>query len=299
VALVGRSLEQNARVARELGYLPADLPPGRLQDVLALPRSAQLLLTTGSQGEATAALTRIATGTHARVRVEPDDTVVISATPVPGNEETVAQTIDALFQRGARVIYPALDPTVHVSGHASRDQIRDMIELVQPTHAVPVHGEYRHLVLFAQLCDEVGIPPGRVYLPELGRPIEFTPEGGRYGRPVARGALLVDRLEVSGRERTVLRQEGRMTEEGLILAAVVVDRANGKLVGDPVLAARNFPDDGYLETATEALRRELSRRHGGLPAYGELVERTKEAVGRSIYQSTQRRPLIMPIVTEV
>ena len=298
-ALVGRSLEQNARVALELGYLPEDAPLAPLDAVLRLPRGRQLLLTTGSQGEATAALTRMATGTHQRVRIGPGDTVVISATPVPGNEETVAETIDALFQRGARVIYPTLDPAVHVSGHASREQLRQMLQLVQPRFVVPIHGEYRHLILFADLCREQGIGSDRVFVPELGQPLEFDRTSGRRGRPVPSGTLLVDRLEVAGRERTVLRKEGEMAEQGVILVAVVVDRTRGRMVGDPVLAAKGFPVDGNLEVATRALRRELARGGRGLPAYGELVERTKEAVGRAIYQSTKRRPLIMPIVAEV
>lgn len=298
-ALVGRSLEQNARVALELGYLPPEAPLRPLPEVLGLPPERQLLFTTGSQGEATSALTRIATGTHARIRVGPGDTVVISATPVPGNEETVAQTIDALFQRGARVIYPALDPTVHTSGHASRDQLRQMLRMVRPRFVVPIHGEYRHLVLYTDLCREEGIAADRVYLPELGVPLEFNRDGGRAGHAVHAGALLVDRLESAGRERTVLRREGRMAEDGVILAAVVVDRARGRLVGEPVLAAQDFPSDGHLVVAAAALRKELARGGRGLPAYGELVERTKEAVGRSIYRATQRRPLIMPVVTEL
>ena len=298
-ALVGRSLEQNARVALELGYLPKDSPLAPLRAVLRLPKERQLLLTTGSQGEATAALTRMAAGAHPRVRIGPGDTVVISATPVPGNEETVAQTIDALFQRGARVIYPALNPAVHVSGHANRQQLREMLELVGPRFVVPIHGEYRHLVLFADLCQEVGISPDRVYVPELGQPLEFGERTARRGRPVASGTLLVDRLEVAGREQTVLRRQGRLAEDGIILAAVVVDRSRGRVVGDPMLTARNFPADAHLEAAAKAVRRELARGQGGLPAYGELVERTKEAVGRSIYQTTRRRPLIMPVVAEV
>jgi ribonuclease J len=298
-ALVGRSLEQNARVALDLGYLPESAPLEPLDTVLAVPHSQQLLLTTGSQGEPTAALTRMATGTHQRVRIGSGDTVVISATPVPGNEETVAQTIDALFQRGARVIYPALDPRVHVSGHASREQLRQMLELVRPRFVVPIHGEYRHLALYADLCREQGISPDRVFLPELGLPLEFDREGGRRGRSVPAGALLVDRLEVGGRVRTVLRREGEIAEDGIVLVAVVVDRNRGRLVGEPVLTAQGFPANGELESAARALRRELARGRQGLPAYGELVERTKEAVGRAIYQASQRRPLIMPIVAEV
>ncbi|MHB1414927.1 MAG: ribonuclease J [Chloroflexota bacterium] len=298
-ALVGRSIEQNGRVAMELGYLPADSPPSPVEDVLRLPKRRQLLLTTGSQGEATAALSRMAAGIHPRVRIVEGDTVVISATPVPGNEETVAQTIDALFAQGAHVIYPGLDPTVHVSGHASQDELRQMIRSVQPRFVVPIHGEYRHLVLFGDLCREEGIGPERVYLPQLGQPLEFDRTGVRRGRPVPSGTLLVDRLEVGGRERIVLRREGEMAESGVVLAAVVIDRVSGRLVGDPTLTAKGFPADSQLEVATQALRRELSRGRRGQPAYGDLVERTKQSVGRSIYRTMHKRPLIIPMVAEV
>lgn len=297
-ALVGRSLEQNAAVALELGFLPADAPIVSLDTLLALPSRQQLLLTTGAQGEPTAALTRIATGAHPRIQIEPQDTVVISATPIPGNEETVSQTIDWLFQRGARVIYPALDPSVHVSGHASRDQLRRMIDLVRPRFVVPIHGEYRHLVLFKDLCEEAGIDGSRVFLTDIGQPVEFSADSARLGKPVASGTLLVDRLEYHGRDQVVLRREGDLIEGGIVLVAVVVDRSRGRLVGEPVLTAQNFVEDGALELAKAALRRELARRQE-IPAYGELVGRTRESVSRAIYQATQRRPLVMPIIAEV
>jgi ribonuclease J len=297
-ALVGRSLEQNASVALDLGFLPANSPIESLDTVLALPLRQQLLLTTGAQGEPTAALTRIATGAHPRIQIEPGDTVVISATPIPGNEETVSQTIDWLFQRGARVIYPALDPSVHVSGHASRDQLRRMLEIVRPRYVVPIHGEYRHLVLFKDLCEETGIGAERVFITELGQPVEFGTASARLGKAVASGTLLVDRLEYHGRDQVVLRREGDLVEAGIVLVAVVVDRSRSRLVGEPVLTAQHFVEDGALETAKAALKRELARRQE-IPAYGELVGRTKEAVGRSIYQSSQRRPLVMPIIAEI
>lgn len=297
VALVGRSLEQNATVALELGFLPADATLGSLDEVLSLPLRQQLLLTTGAQGEPTAALTRIATGAHPRVQIEPEDTVVISATPIPGNEETVSQTIDWLFRRGARVIYPALDPTVHVSGHASRAQLRRMLELVRPRYVVPVHGEYRHLVLYRDLCFESGIATDSVFLIEMGQPIELGTDSARLGEPVISGTLLVDRLEYHGRDRVVLRRAADLISEGIILVAVVVDRSRGELIGEPVLTAQNFEGEGVLELARSALKRELARRQE-IPAYGELVGRIKDAVGRAIYQSSQRRPLIMPIIAE-
>ena len=298
-AVVGRSLEQNARVALELGYFSQDTPLNTLDNVLRLPPAQQLLFTTGAQGEPTAALTRIATGTHRRIRVEAGDTVVISATPVPGNEETVARTIDTLFRRGATVIYPALNPGVHVSGHASRDQLVRMLQLVRPRFVVPVHGEYRHLMLFAALCRTVGIGADRVFLPELGQPLEITADSVRRGRLVETGTLLVDRLTVGGRERTILRRQGQLTEEGVVMVTVIVDRARGRLVGEPILTAQEFPTDSLLKNAAAALHKELTHGPHGLPAYGELVERTKEAVGRSIYIASKRRPLVMPIVAEV
>ena len=166
VAVAGRSMEQNSRVALDLGYL--DPPDGLLMpldEILKLPREKRVLVITGSQGEATAALSRIAAAEHPRIRIAKGDVALLSATPIPGNEETVTRTIDNLFRRGARVVYSGVDRGVHVSGHAGRDELKKMLQLLRPKFAVPIHGEFRHMVLYRELCNEVGISSDRVLLP--------------------------------------------------------------------------------------------------------------------------------------
>ena len=173
-----------------------------------------------------------------------------------------------------------------------------MLELLRPRVVVPIHGEYRHFILYRELCGEVGIDASRVAIPQLGVPLEFDGETVSRGRPVPAGSLLVDRLEVNRKDYYRVRGRDELTEEGIILASVVVDRNRGRLVGLPLIAARNFPSNGALEAAVRAVEREFARQDP-LPAYGELVERTKEAAGRAIFKATKRRPFIVPVVTEV
>ncbi|HTK56094.1 MAG TPA: ribonuclease J, partial [Gemmatimonadales bacterium] len=176
VAVVGRSMEQSVQVAMDLGYIKP--PKGVLQpvdQVTRLPKNQILILTTGSQGEASAALARMASGDHPKLRITEGDTVILSATPVPGNEETVSQTIDNLFRRGANVCYSAIEPSIHVSGHSARDELRHMIDLLRPKFVVPIHGEYRHLSLYKDLVAiPAGIPPRNVVIAESGVPLSFS-----------------------------------------------------------------------------------------------------------------------------
>src|SRR5919202_5141571 len=179
-AIVGRSMEENLRVARELGFL--NVPEGSLVDIREvqdLPANKVVLLSTGSQGEPTSVLSRIARGDHPLVRIQPDDTVIFSASPVPGNEESVARSIDNLFRRGARVIYQAIDPRVHVSGHGSREELKHLLDLVRPRYLVPLHGEHRMLWLYRQLAVEAGMPGDHVFLTEIGDVVAFGPGGAR------------------------------------------------------------------------------------------------------------------------
>ena len=301
VGVVGRSMAQNLAVAKDLGQV--DLPAGVVVDlhqVRNLPPEQVVLLTTGSQGEPTSALARIAAGDHPAIRVDRHDTVVIAANPIPGNEETVARTIDNLFRRGATVIYGAVAEGVHVSGHASRDELREMMRVVRPRFVAPMHGEYRHMVLYQALAAEEGIAPERVILPEVGRVMNFSREGAGNDGEIPSGSILVDGLTVGGVTQAVLRERGRLAEDGVLIASVVVDRETGQLFAEPELVARGFGEigDDLLAEARDRLVKALARDRGEAE-YGFIVRKVHDVLGKYIYQQTRRRPMILPVVTEV
>ena len=262
-----------------------------------------LLITTGSQGEPSSALSRIAAGEHRSIRLLAGDTVILAASPVPGNESSVAQTIDNLFRRGARVIYNTLVPTIHVSGHGAREELRQMLQLTRPRCVVPVHGEYRHLTLYRDMAAEEGYPPERVPIPEIGDIWQFTEEGARKLGQAPSGSVLIDGLTVGNVTNVVLRDRQHLSEDGVIFAALVVDRDTGEILGGPELVARGFvhPDGkDLLEGAAQEVRRALKRRaKPARPDYGFLVERTSQVLGGYIYRLTHQRPMILPVVTEV
>ncbi len=301
VAVAGRSMEQNARVAGELGYIDRD-HLASIDEVLKLPREKRVFVITGSQGEAAAALAKIAAAEHPRVRVGKGDTILVSATPIPGNEETVTQTIDNLFRRGARVVYSGIDRGVHVSGHAGRDELRRMIDLLKPKYAVPIHGEYRHMALYRELCKEAGIPTERVLFPEIGGVIEFTENGAYQRQRVKAGSILVDRIGEQGRGPVKLREPEKLDEDGVVVVTVVFDREQGKLIAGPDIVARGLRaelDAQALKSAEQELRLTLERRTKGEPLAGYLGQRIKETVGRALLRRSRSRPLILPVVLEI
>jgi len=303
VAVAGRSMEQNARVSIDLGYL--DPPDGLLvplDDLLKMPKERRVIVSTGSQGEAAAALARIAAGEHPKIRVARGDVILVSASPIPGNEDTISQTIDNLYRRGCEVVYSAINKGVHVSGHAGRDELQKMITLVRPTYAVPIHGEYRHMALYRELCEENNIRRDHVLLPEIGGVIEFTKDSAHQRGRVRAGNVLVDRLGDRDEGQSVLRTRENLTDEGLVIVNIVVDRQTGELIAGPELFAKGLKPElnaVALREAERELRRTLERRRKGEPQYGYVVQRTKETVGRALRRRSRSRPMILPIVTEL
>ena len=303
VAVVGRSMEENLRVAAELGY--ATMPPDTLvtlDELRHLPPTQVMMLTTGSQGEPTSALSRIAMGDHPSVRIIQGDTVVMSATPIPGNDETVARTIDNLMRRGATVLYPPIVADIHVSGHASRDELRALLRLLRPRYVMPVHGEYRQMIHYKDLAVETGIPRERVILSDIGQVVDIGPEGIAQNGQVNAGSVLVDGLTVGGVTQVVLRDRRQLAADGVVIAVVVVDRETGKLLRGPEITSRGFiaPEAGsVLDRGAEQIRRTLQRRPEGQVEPGYLNRKIKDVLGHAVYEQTHLRPMILPVITEV
>ncbi len=303
-AVAGRSMDENLRVATNLGFF--NVPEEaliELRQAQTLPPNKVVLLTTGSQGEPTSVLSRMAAGEHPLVKVHPKDTVVFSASPVPGNEESVARSIDNLYRRGAKVIYQAINPNVHVSGHASREELKYMVRLLRPRYCMPLHGEHRMLHLYAELAQEEGVPRENIFITEIGDVVELSQSGAAIDGTIPSGSVLVDGLTVGGVTRVVLRDRRRLAADGLVIAAVAVDRETGELLGGPDLVARGFaaPRDGeIMEDARVVLEQALKQVfRGEPPEYGFLVSKIKEVLGSYLYEQARQRPLILPIVTEV
>ena len=302
---LGRSMEQNIAIAVELGYL--DPREGTLagRDALArLPKDKVVIMTTGSQGEPMSGLTRMSNRDHRNVTIEPGDTVIVSASPIPGNEEAVAKTIDNLFKEGAMVHYEPLKHC-HVSGHGSREELKLMLGLVRPRHFIPVHGEYRMLVHHGLLAEGAGVPVDGIFVLENGQVVEFDGTRARLAGRVPAGAVLVDGIAaVDGIDGVVLRDRRALAADGVVMVALTVDRATGQPVSGPDLVGRGFladPDDPVLADArqhlAEALRQPASDDHGAEAGY--LKAKIRDTLSPYLYQRTRRRPMILPIVLEV
>jgi ribonuclease J len=303
VAVVGRSMEQNVKIAAELGYL--QYTPSRLisKDQIGGAQPGRLVIaTTGAQGEPMAGLARMANRDHRHVEIQAGDTVIVSASPIPGNEEYVARTIDNLFKAGANVYYHAIRHA-HVSGHASQEELKLMLVLTRPRHFIPMHGEFRMQVQHGRLAIETGVAPENVFIIENGQPIEFFADGtARRGTPVPAGYVFVDGLSVGDVGEVVLRDRRALATDGMFLVVVTVDKQTGTLIGRPEIVTRGFISDErdpVLEASINALI-------ASIPAPGErisevalLKSQIKDAVSRHLYEQTKRRPMVFPVVVEV
>lgn len=303
VACVGRSLQNNVRVALELGYLTP--PPDtliRVAQAAQLPPEQVVYVCTGSQGEPMAVLSRIARGDHKEIRIQPGDTVVISATPIPGNESSVYRLINQLFKQGAEVIYAAHAP-VHVSGHASQDELRMMLNLVRPRFVLPFHGEPRHLYLYADLARSVGIPDERIMIGEVGTVFRFDGETAEIVGSVPSGTVYVDGLSVGEAGDKTIVDRRLLARDGVLLIVVTIDRESGQVVAGPEIVGRGFLPDGVGTAFLTAARDHLSQVLGqnGHTSHGRLAatRAIHETVQSFVYQQTRRRPVILPVVLEV
>ncbi|CCF82420.1 ribonuclease J [Nitrolancea hollandica] len=300
VACVGRSLQNNVRVALDLGYL--DPPEGTLirrSEAAKLPPSEVAYVCTGSQGEPLAALSRIAHRDHREIQIQPGDTVIISATPIPGNETSVFRVINQLFHQGADVIYSAR-ALVHVSGHASRDELRLMLNLVQPRFVIPFHGEPRHLRLYAMLARDVGIPDENILIGELGTVFEFDRDG-----TVTTGEVPCGTVYLGGSAGEIgditIRDRQALARDGILMVAATVDRQSGQFLAGPEIVARGFGSVGengsVLSATVDHLQQILSLNGNG--ESGSVNRKIREAAQAYIFATTRRRPMIIPMVMEV
>ena len=303
VAVIGRSMTENVRMARELGYL--DMPDGvliRVEEAARLPRNRVAIITTGSQGEPTSALTRMANGESRQLRIEEGDTVVISATPIPGNEESVNHTVDNLFRHGADVVYDALT-NVHVSGHGAQEDERMMLNLLRPRYFVPIHGEYRHLRLHAKTAAELGIPESDIFILENGQILELSQHSAKVSGRVPAGYVLVDGIGVGDVGQVVLRDRRLLSQDGVVIVTVTVDKQTGQLVGPPDIVSRGFiyePDsEGLLDKARDRVSTAMEEGTRSSAERAFISAKIKETLGRLLYELTHRRPMILPVITEV
>ncbi|MFO1541337.1 MAG: ribonuclease J [Chloroflexota bacterium] len=303
VAVIGRSMEQNTRVAGDLGYLrwgPDQLvPKDRIREI---PEGELVIATTGSQGEPMAGLSRMANRDHRFVEIGPGDTVIVSASPIPGNEESVARTIDNLFKNGANVYYHA-NKRAHVSGHASQEELKLMLNLTRPRHFIPVHGEFRMLVQHGRLAAEVGVAPENIYIIDNGQPIDFLADGSaRRGTRVEAGRVFVDGLSVGEVGDVVLRDRRALANDGMFLVVVAVDRQSGAMVGTPEIVTRGFVaevDGRLLEGAAERIARAIENPGDHVSEIALLKAQIKDGLSQYLYERTKRRPLVFPVVVEV
>jgi ribonuclease J len=304
VAVVGRSMEQNFRIATDLGYLT--FPPGQVvgkDQIGSMPAGQIVIATTGSQGEPMAGLARMANRDHRFVEIQPGDTVIVSASPIPGNEEYVARTIDNLFKAGANVYYHAVKHA-HVSGHASQEELKLMLGLTRPKYFIPIHGEFRMLVQHGRLAVETGVAPENVFIIENGQPVEFYPDGtARRAAPVTSGYVLVDGLSVGDVGEVVLRDRRALASDGMFIVVITVDKQTGKVVARPEIVTRGFVHgnerDPLMDGAVEHIMAAIESPGDRTSEVGLLKSQIKDEVSRYLYEQTRRRPLVFPVVVEV
>lgn len=304
VAVIGRSMVNVVNIATELGYLT--IPEGTLIDVYETnnyPLSQVVIMTTGSQGEPMSALTRMAMSDHKQVGIIPGDTVIISATPIPGNEKGVSRTIDHLFRLGAEVIYEK-SAGIHVSGHASQEEIKLMHNLVRPKFFMPVHGEYRMLVKHAKLAQSLGMPKENMVIGENGSVIEITPETICINGKVTAGKVLVDGLGVGDVGNIVLRDRRQLSQDGILIVVVTIDKQDCSVVAGPDIVSRGFvyvrEADDLMDNAKEKVQIALNKcQANGVSEWSAIKSAVRDSLSRYLYEKTRRRPMILPVIMEI
>jgi ribonuclease J len=303
VFVTGRSMMDNVQMARERGYLdfPREMTLS-VNDLKSIPPEDVVVITTGSQGEPTSALTRMANGDHQHIQIQPGDTVVLSASPIPGNEALVYRTVDNLFRLGARVLYNRTD-NIHVRGHAAQEELKIIQALIKPKYVVPIHGEYRHLVLHSQLARQMGVAEENSMVLIDGDVLELDAEGATLGERIPADYVYVDGLGVGDVDHVVLRDRQHLATDGMVVIVLAVDKQTGKLVGRPDVVSRGVTSidesDELLERTKDAVVDALGGEGEHIVEWSAVNQKVREAVAKFLYAEIHRRPMVMPVAVEV
>lgn len=304
VTVIGRSMQNNVQIASELGYLK--IPKGiyiEPSEVKDYPPEKLLILSTGSQGEPLAGLTLMANDEHSQITIERKDTVILSSTPVPGNEKLVNRVVDNLSRLGATVVEQG-STDVHVSGHASAEELKLMLNLTRPRYAIPFHGEYRHMAAFARLAVQTGVPEENVFLLENGQILEFTTQGARTAGRVTAGSVMVDGLGIGDVGNVVLRDRRQLSEDGVLVVVVTIEKASRTILAGPDIITRGFvyvrESEHLLEEASDLVRTSLEEcLDKGITDWSTLKSSARSTLYSFLYERTKRRPMILPIIMEI
>lgn len=304
VAISGRSIRDSVSIASELGYL--HIPPQTmigLHEISEYPPNKIVILATGSQGEPMSTLARLASHDHKHITLIPGDTVILSATPVPGNEKSVSRTIDQLFKIGARVYYEE-ESGVHVSGHAAQEELTLMLNLVHPKYFIPIHGEYRQLMHHAGLAENIGIPADNILIAENGDVLKFSNGKGEKHGKVSAGAMFVDGLGVGDIGDVVLRDRRRLSKDGVFIVVAAINRQNSEILAGPDVISRGFiyPQEieGLIEESKVRVREALDLcAEEGIVDDALLKSHIRDSLRRYLYEKTRRRPMVMTVLIEL
>jgi ribonuclease J len=304
LVLSGRSMINNARIASDLGYL--ELPGDVMMESerwQAIAQDKIVFLTTGSQGEPLSVLHRVALDNHKSIKIAPGDTVVLSARFIPGNERTISNLINHLYRRGAEVHYEKVSE-VHVSGHASQEELKTMLQLTRPRYFVPIHGEYRNLLKHLKLAQSAGVPEANCFLLEDGEVLELNLQGAHKTEAVPAGRVFVDGRGVGDVEDVVIRDRRHLSEDGMVLALMAIHQQSGELVAGPDMVSRGFIRSEEGEEILEQAKRvvlqtiqEANRETRTDPV--EMQEEIRKTLRRYFYETLERRPVVVPLILEM
>ena len=304
IAFSGRSMERISEVAMELGYLhiPAEAII-KVSEIHNYPDEKVTIITTGSQGEPMSALTRMASATHRSIEIQKGDLIIISASPIPGNQKLIYKVINELFKKGANVIYDTTEE-IHVSGHACQEELKLIHTLVRPKYFMPVHGEFRHLRQHGLLAEKIGMDPANIFIAETGQILEVAPSEGRISGRVQTGAIMVDGLGVGDVGNIVLRDRKHLAEEGILTVVVTIERETYSIVAGPDIITRGFvymkESNELITEAREIVRKELEKcLDNKIKEWAVIKSSIRNALGQFLYVKTKRRPIIIPIIMEI